>query len=87
MKNIKLTQKDRTYLTTAVRRVIGQLRNVEKELQEDTVGDHTFTQLLAVKGGASKVCKEIISRGVIDHLQTYTRKEIDQALDVIFKLD
>jgi DNA-binding FrmR family transcriptional regulator len=87
MKNIKLTEKDRKQLITAVRRVIGQLRNVEKELEEDTVGDHTFTQLLAVKGGASKVCKEIISRGVIDNLQTYSRKEIDQALDIIFKLD
>ena len=87
MKNIKLTEKDRKHLTTAVRRVIGQLRNVEKELQEDTIGDHTFTQLLAVKGGASKVCKEIISRGVIDNLQSYSRKEIDKALDVIFKLD
>jgi DNA-binding FrmR family transcriptional regulator len=87
MKNIKLSEKDRKHLTTSVRRVIGQLRNVEKELEEDTIGDHTFTQLLAVKGGTSKICKEIISRGVIENLQNYSRKEIDQALDVIFKLD
>ncbi len=87
MKSIKLSETDRKQLTTAIRRVIGQLRSVEKELEEDTVGDHTFTQLLAVKGGTSKICKEIISRGVIDNIQNYSRAEIDQALNIIFKLD
>lgn len=86
MKNIKLNQTDTKELITAVRRIIGQLKSVERDLEEKNVSGQTFTQLLAIKGGANKVCKEIISRGVMSSIQTYSKEEIDKALNVIFKL-
>jgi DNA-binding FrmR family transcriptional regulator len=87
MKSIALSDADTKHLITSIRRVVGQLKSVEKELEDSKVNDQTFTQLLAVKGGTSRICKEIISRGVVNNLQNYTRAEIDKALDIIFKLD
>ena len=86
MKNINLEEQDTKELITAVRRVIGQLKHVEKDLEEKKVRGQTFTQLLAIKGGANKICKEIISRGVMSNIQSYSKEEIDSALDIIFKL-
>jgi DNA-binding FrmR family transcriptional regulator len=87
MRNIILAEDDTKQLVTAVRRIIGQLKSIETEIEKNNINDQTFTQLLAVKGGASKICKEIISRGVIDSIQNYSREELDKALDIIFKLD
>lgn len=86
MRNIKLNERDTKELVTGVRRIIGQLKSVEKDLEETKISIQTFNQLLAIKGGASKICKEIISRGVINRIQDYSKEEIDKALDIIFKL-
>jgi|GEM_PF-5616016 len=84
---IPLSDKDVKELVIAVKKVIGQLQSVLLTISENKVTDQTFTQLLAVKGGASRVCKEIISRGVLQHINRYSKEELDQALNVIFKLD
>lgn len=84
---IPLTDGDIKELNTAVKRIIGQLQSISLILTENKVTDQTFTQLLAVKGGASRICKEIISRGVLAHIDKYTMEELDQALNIIFKLD
>jgi len=86
-KNIKLSPEDRKKLSTAVKRIIGQLQAINLVIEENQVTDQTFTQLLAVKGGASRVCKDIISKGVLSNIKNYSLQELDQALDIIFKLD
>ena len=70
-----------------VKKIIDQLNSVYALLENDNISNATFIQLLAVKGGASKFCKEIISRGVVPQIKDYSEKEIDNALNIIFKLD
>jgi DNA-binding FrmR family transcriptional regulator len=86
-RTIQISASDIIELTTSVNRIIGQLQNISLVISENKITDQTFTQLLAVKGGASKICKEIISRGVLKHIDQYSMEELDQALNIIFKLD
>ncbi len=87
MKKIYLDQKDRHALVVSIRRIVGQLHAISTEIENDKISEQTFTQLLAVKGGASKICKEIISKGVLNSIGNYSKDELDQALNIIFKLD
>jgi DNA-binding FrmR family transcriptional regulator len=84
---IPLSQKDRKELAASVKKIIGQLNSILGLLEKDAITDQTFIQLLAVKGGASKLCKEMISKGLVPKIKTYSLKEIDNALSIIFKLD
>lgn len=86
MRRISLDEKNRKELLISVKKIIGQLQSIALIIEEDKVDDQTFTQLLAVKGGASRVCKEIISRGVLTQLDKYSNEELDKALEIIFKL-
>jgi DNA-binding FrmR family transcriptional regulator len=87
MRKLNLTPSDRQDLINYVSRITLQLETITKELQEDTATDCILTQLLAVKGGASRLCKEIISRAIMKDLHSYSQVEIDQALSIIFRLD
>jgi DNA-binding FrmR family transcriptional regulator len=87
MNQIKLPPEAKKEIATATKKVIGQLQSILLVIEEDRVNDSTFNQLLAVKGGASRICKEIISKGVLANIQSYTPQELDHALDIIFKLD
>jgi DNA-binding FrmR family transcriptional regulator len=86
-KKIKLSESEKKELMTSIKKIIGQLQAVSYTIETDKVTSSTFTQLLAVKGGASKVCKDIISKGVLGDLKNYSMEELDSALNVIFKLD
>jgi len=86
MRVIPLDEKDRRELSISVKKIIGQLQSIGLIIENNKIDDQTFTQLLAVKGGASKICKEIISRGVLTQLDKYSSEELDRALEIIFKL-
>ena len=86
MQVIPLDEKDRRELSISVKKIIGQLQSIGLIIENNKIDDQTFTQLLAVKGGASKICKEIISRGVLTQLDKYSSEELDRALEIIFKL-
>ena len=87
MKAIKLSEKERKGLTIGIKKIIGQLQSISFVIEEDKITDQTFTQLLAVKGGTSKICKEIIAKGVLTQISKYSTEELEQALNIIFKLD
>jgi DNA-binding FrmR family transcriptional regulator len=87
MNQIKLKPDDKKAIATSTKKVIGQLQSILTIIEEDRVTDSTFNQLLAVKGGASRICKEIISKGVLANIQAYSPQELDHALDIIFRLD
>lgn len=87
MRKIKLNSLERRELIIAMRKIIGQMQAIVSQMDEDKVTEQTFTQLLAVKGGASRICKEIISKGILNNLEDYTREDLDNALNIIFKLD
>lgn len=86
-KQVTLTKEDNAYLIISIKKIIGQLQSISSVIENDKVNSQTLTQLLAVKGGASKVCKEIISRGVLSQIHKYNKEELDKALNIIFKLD
>lgn len=87
IKKINLKEAERKELINSIKKIIGQLQAVSYTIESDKVTSSTFTQLLAVKGGASRVCKDIISKGVLGNLKNYTLEELDSALNIIFKLD
>ncbi len=87
MQAIKLTKEDIKSINLNLKKVIGQLQSLHTVIEENSVTDQTFTQLLASKGGVSRVCKEIISRGVLKNIHKYSHEELSKALDIIFKLD
>jgi len=84
---IKLPAEERKQLATALKKIIGQMNAVLELVEKNEVTDSTFNQLLAVKGGITRVCKEIIAKGVLPNLRNYTDKQIDNALNIIFRLD
>jgi len=87
MRKITLQIKDKRSVIISLKKIIGQLQSIAEVVENDKITDQTFTQLLAVKGGASRVCKDIISKGVLSNLDKYSTDELEAALEVIFRLD
>ncbi len=87
LKKIVLDEKDRKELTVSIKKIIGQLQSISTIIDNNNISDQTFTQLLAVKGGASRICKEIITKGVLSNIKSYSIEDLEKALNVIFKLD
>lgn len=87
MRKITLQLKDKKSVIISLKKIIGQLQSIAEVVENDKITDQTFTQLLAVKGGASRVCKDIISKGVLNNLDKYSTDELEAALEVIFRLD
>ena len=86
MHKIVLTKEERQALVMSIKKIIGQLQSISLIIDNDQITEQTFTQLLAVKGGASKVCKDIIAKGVLTQIREYSKDELDNALNIIFKL-
>ena len=86
MTHIKLSTEERQALGISLKKIIGQLQSLNQIIEADKIDDKTFTQLLAAKGGISRVCKDIIAKGVLNQLSKYTPQELEYALDIIFKL-
>ncbi len=84
---INLTKEQRQELLLSMKKIIGQMNAISTVIEANQVTDNTFNQILAVKGGATRICKEIISKGVLPNLKNYSDKQIDQALNVIFRLE
>ena len=83
---ISLTPNKQKELLTSAKKLLGQVASIVKVIEEDRVSDATLVQLLAVKGSANRICKDIISFGVIPNINKYSPKAIDAALGYIFKL-
>ena len=87
MPEIQLSEKDIKDITISIKKIVGQLQSVSTVIGNNQVTGQTFTQLLAAKVGVSKVCKDIISKGVLNQIDKYSITELDAALNIIFKLD
>ncbi|GAB4144196.1 MAG: hypothetical protein OHK0017_02480 [Patescibacteria group bacterium] len=86
MRKINIQAEERERIVILLKKIIGQLQSISNLVENDKITDQTLVQLLAVKGGANNVCKEIISKGVLGNIQDYTVEELDQALSIIMKL-
>lgn len=85
--NIKLTQEQTKQIVISCKKIIGQLQNIQTQIESENLDPSIFTQLLAVKGGTSRVCKDIIAKGILTQLHKYNQQELEHALDIILKLD
>lgn len=86
-KTIKLTDEQTKSIVISCKKIIGQLQTIQTKIESESIDSSIFTQLLAVKGGASRVCKDIIAKGILTQLHKYNQQELEQALDIILKLD
>lgn len=86
MRTIKLTAKDTKDLVISLKKIIGQLQTLSQQIEYENINDQTFVQLLAAKGGISRICKDIISKGVLNKLTEYSPADLNKALDIIFKI-
>lgn len=86
MNDIILSQKDIDQLSISLKKIIGQLQSLSDQINEKKINNQTFVQLLAAKGGVSRVCKDIISKGILSNLSNYSKEELDNALNIILKL-
>lgn len=87
MKKITISELDRVAIAINLKKVLGQVKSIIKKIEDDNITDDILTQLLAVKGGASRGCKEIISKGIMPNIYQYSPEELDKALNIIFKID
>ncbi|MBC7406161.1 MAG: metal-sensing transcriptional repressor [Candidatus Parcubacteria bacterium] len=86
-KTIKLTDDQAKSMVISCKKIIGQLQTIQTKIESKNLDASIFTQLLAVKGGASRVCKDIIAKGILTQLHKYNQQELEHALDIILKLD
>lgn len=87
MNKIKISETDRKTIAINLKKVLGQVNSIMEKVQNDNITDDILTQLLAVKGGASRCCKDIITKGIMPNINKYTQKELDGALSILFKID
>jgi DNA-binding FrmR family transcriptional regulator len=87
MNKIKISESDRKAIAMNLKKVLGQVNSIMEKVQDDNITDDILTQLLAVKGGASRCCKDIIAKGIMPNIHKYSQKELDGALNMIFRID
>jgi DNA-binding FrmR family transcriptional regulator len=85
--HIKLKQEDQRKLTIALKKIIGQLQTILCDIEENHACDETLTQLMAVRGGAARVGKDLIGMGILACMNKYTKEELQTAIEALYKLD
>jgi DNA-binding FrmR family transcriptional regulator len=86
-KHFQFSPKDKNDLVMSLSRIIGQLQTIRMDVENDNACDQSLTQILAARGGLSKIAKEMVGRGVLDCKDTYSKEEFETILKNILKLD
>lgn len=81
------TDSDKKKLIVGINRIIGQLETIKSDIVTDNACDETLTQIMAVKGGVEKIGRELVGKGILDCLQSYSRDELEIIIKNMFKLD
>jgi DNA-binding FrmR family transcriptional regulator len=74
-------------MSQSINRIIGQLDSIKSEILNDEACDESLTQILAIKGGVERVGLDLLSKGVLDCLQDYSKEELSIVFKNMFKLD
>jgi DNA-binding FrmR family transcriptional regulator len=86
MQHIKLKPDDKKNTIMSLKRIIGQLQTIQNEIENDEACDQTLTQILAARGGLARVGKDLVGLGILSCLGKYSRKELEQAIELLFKM-
>jgi DNA-binding FrmR family transcriptional regulator len=86
-KHFRLKEQDKQRVINSLNKIIGQLETIKKDVTNDNSCDDTLVQILAIKGGVSSIGRNLITKGVFDNIEQYTREELELIVKNIFKLD
>ncbi len=86
-KHFKHSDEDKSKFATGINKLIGQLETIKTDIINDNACDETLIQVLAVKGGASKIGRELIGKGILDCLDEYSKDELELIFKNLLKLD
>ncbi len=84
--SIQLKSEDKRQITIALKKIIGQLQTILSDVEGDHACDETLTQLMAVRGGVSRVGKDLIGLGILACMNKYTKEELQAAIEALYKM-
>lgn len=87
MAKLNLSEDQQKKIITSLKRISGQIKSIQNLVEDNNIDEGIFAQLLAVKGGASRVCKDIIMECVLGQIEKYSKAELEKAIEIILKLD
>jgi DNA-binding FrmR family transcriptional regulator len=84
---IKLKSENQRTITIALKKIIGQLQTILSDVEGNHACDETLTQIMAVRGGVSRVGKDLIGMGILACMSKYTKEELQTAIEALYKMD
>jgi DNA-binding FrmR family transcriptional regulator len=84
--SIKLKENDKKQIVTNIKKIIGQLQTILGDVDENHACDETLTQIMAVRGGVSRVGKDLIGLGILECMSKYTKEELKIAVEALYKM-
>lgn len=87
MKNFQIAVEDRKKIIQNINKIIGQLESIKREVEENEACEETFYLLLAAKGACNRVGKDMVNKGLLSCMSSYSQAELEKALDLLFKID
>jgi DNA-binding FrmR family transcriptional regulator len=85
-KHFILDQNDKKAVESSINKIIGQLETVKKDVLTDNACDETLTQILAIKGGVESVGRNLVGKGILDCIGSYSRQELEIIIKNLFKI-
>jgi DNA-binding FrmR family transcriptional regulator len=86
-KHFKHSDADKQKFVSGINKLIGQLETIKKDILNDNACDESLIQILAIKGGVSKIGREMIGKGILDCLDEYSKEELELVFKNLLKLD
>jgi DNA-binding FrmR family transcriptional regulator len=84
--SIQLKPENKKQIINSLKRIIGQLQTILSDIDGDHACDETLTQIMAVRGGVSRVGKDLIGMGILECMDKYTKEELQSAIEALYKM-
>lgn len=84
-KHFQLEDTAKKKLVTYLSKIIGQLERIKQDIQTDNACDESLVQILAIKGGLVKVSSDLVSLGILNCIEDYSKEELELILKNVFK--
>lgn len=85
-KHFILSNSEKEKTTRSINKVIGQLETIKRDVMNDEACDESLNQILAVRGGVESVGRELVGKGILDCLGSYSKDELEIIIKNLFKL-
>ena len=85
-KHFTLTEEDKRSISININKLIGQLEKIKSDILTDNACDESLTQVMAVKGGVASLGKVMISKGILECMENYSKEELELIIKNMMKL-